>query len=69
MALFYFLLGVAIPLLWLAHLPIAALAFAVMFGFCIGADDMLIPLVAAECFGIASLGKLCALIVMGYACG
>jgi MFS family permease len=34
-----------------------------------GADYMLIPLVAAECFGIGSLGKLLALIIMGYTIG
>ncbi len=69
MALFYLLLGAAIPLLWLAERPIAALAFAVLFGFSMGADYMLIPLVTAECFGIASLGRLLALIIMGYSIG
>jgi MFS family permease len=34
-----------------------------------GADYMLIPLVTAECFGVASLGKLLALIIMGYSIG
>jgi MFS family permease len=34
-----------------------------------GADYMLIPLVAAECFGTVSLGKLLALIIMGYSLG
>ena len=29
----------------------------------------MIPLVTAECFGIASLGKLLALIIMGYSIG
>ena len=69
MALFYLLLGGAIPLLCIAQRPAAALAFAVVFGFSVGADYMLIPLVAAECFGIASLGKLMALIIMGYSIG
>jgi MFS family permease len=69
MALFYLLLGGAIPLLCVAHRPVAALAFAVVFGFAMGADYMLIPLVTAECFGIASLGKLLALIIMGYSIG
>jgi MFS family permease len=69
MALFYLLLGGAIPLLYFAHRPVAALAFAVMFGFAMGADYMLIPLVTAECFGIGSLGKLLALIIMGYSIG
>ncbi len=69
MALFYLLLGGAIPLLYLAHHPIAAMTFAVTFGFSMGADYMLIPLVTAECFGVASLGKLLALIIMGYTVG
>jgi MFS family permease len=30
---------------------------------------MLIPLVTAECFGTASLGKLLALIIVGYSLG
>ena len=69
MALFYLLLGGAIPLLCIAQRPVAALAFAVVFGFAMGADYMLIPLVTAECFGIESLGKLLALIIMGYSIG
>jgi len=40
-----------------------------VFGFAMGADYMLIPLVTAECFGVASLGKLLALIIMGYSVG
>lgn len=69
MALFYLLLGAAIPLLYLAHYPLAAFTFVVAFGFSMGADYMLIPLVTAECFGVASLGKLLALIIMGYTIG
>ena len=69
MALFYLVLGASIPLLYLAHRPIAAFAFAITFGFCMGADYMLIPLVTAERFGLASLGKLLALIIMGYTIG
>ena len=34
-----------------------------------GADYMLIPLVTAECFGLATLGKLLSLIIMGYSLG
>jgi MFS family permease len=69
MALFYLLLGASIPLLYFAHRPMAAFAFAVTFGFCMGADYMLIPLVTADRFGLASLGKLLALIIMGYTVG
>jgi len=69
MAWFYLLLGLSIPLLYLAHRPAAVWAFAVVFGFAMGADYMLIPLVTAECFGLAALGKLLALIIMGYSLG
>ncbi len=69
MALFYLVLGASIPLLYLAHRPMAAFAFAITFGFSMGADYMLIPLVAADRFGLASLGKLLALIIMGYTIG
>jgi MFS family permease len=69
MALFYLLLGGTIPLLFIVHHPLAAWTFAVAFGCVMGADYMLIPLVTAECFGIGSLGKLLALIIMGYSVG
>lgn len=69
MALFYFLLGASVLLLGMAKQPAAAWAFAVVFGFSMGADYMLVPLVTAESFGTASLGKLLALIIMGYSLG
>ncbi len=69
MALFYLLLGLAIPLLFLAPNRAALWTFVVIFGFAMGADYMLIPLVTAECFGLAALGKLLALIIMGYSLG
>lgn len=69
MALFYLLLGSSIPLLLLAHQPVMAWTFAVAFGVAMGADYMLIPLVTADCFGLQSLGKLLALVIMGYSLG
>lgn len=69
MAGFYFLLGAAIPLLYFAHHPLATFSFAIIFGFSMGADYMLIPLVTAECFGVTSLGKILALIIMAYSIG
>jgi MFS family permease len=69
MAFFYFLIGATVLLLGVAHGPVALWIFTVAFGFSMGADYMLIPLVAAECFGTASLGKLLALIIMGYSLG
>jgi MFS family permease len=69
MALFYGLLSLSIPLLGFAHSPAMVGAFVIIFGFSMGADYMLIPLVTAECFGTASLGKILALIIMGYSLG
>ena len=69
MALFYLLLGLAIPLLFLAPSRVALWGFAMAFGFAMGADYMLIPLVTAECFGLPALGKLLSLIIMGYSLG
>lgn len=69
MALFYLVMALCIPLLFLARRPAALWGFAVAFGFAMGADYMLIPLVTAECFGVSALGKLLALIIMGYSVG
>ena len=69
MSLFYLLLASAIPMLFLARSPESIWGFAAIFGFAMGADYMLIPLVTAECFGLANLGKLLALIITGYSVG
>jgi MFS transporter, OFA family, oxalate/formate antiporter len=69
MAFFYLLIGASVFLLAGPHSLAVLWAFAIIFGFSMGADYMLIPLVTAECFGTASLGKLLALIIMGYSLG
>ena len=69
MALFYFLMGASVLLLEMTRQPAATWTFSFVFGFAMGADYMLVPLVTAECFGTASLGKLLALIIMGYSLG
>ena len=69
MAFFYASLSAAILVLAFSHNPNTIWIFATVFGFSMGADYMLIPLVTAECFGTASLGKLLALIIMGYSLG
>ena len=69
MALFYLLLALAIPLLFVARQAAALWAFALIFGFAMGADYLLIPLVTAECFGLAALGKLLSLIIMADSLG
>jgi MFS transporter, OFA family, oxalate/formate antiporter len=69
MTFFYFLIGASVFLL--GNEPSSAIlwTFTIIFGFSMGADYMLIPLVTAECFGTAALGKLLALIIMGYSIG
>jgi MFS family permease len=69
MALFYLLLALAIPLLFAVRVPSALWGFALVFGFAMGADYLLIPLVTAECFGLESLGKLLSLIIMADSLG
>jgi MFS family permease len=69
MALFYLGLALSIPLMLMPTRPAAIWGFAMAFGFAMGADYMLIPLVTAECFGLATLGKLLSLIIMGYSLG
>jgi MFS family permease len=69
MAIFYLTLALAIPLLFLHHHVRAVQAFAILFGFAMGADYMLIPLVAVDCFGLAALGKILALVIMADSLG
>ena len=69
MALFYLVLALAIPLLFAARQPAAMWTFALLYGFAMGADYMLIPLVTADCFGLPALGKILSLIIMGYSLG
>jgi MFS family permease len=69
MALFYLILALAIPLLFVPHRSAVIYGFAVAFGFAMGADYMLIPLVLADCFGLSSLGKLLALTIMADSLG
>jgi MFS family permease len=69
MAIFYFLIGASVFLLAYPQSTAALSLFALVFGFSMGADYMLIPLVASENFGTAALGKILALIIMGYSIG
>ena len=66
MALFYFLLAAIVPLLLLARVPSVPWVFAALFGFAMGADFILIPLLTAECFGLPSLGRLLTFIILTY---
>lgn len=69
MALFYFLMSVSVFLLTNPNSSVFLWTFVLVFGFSMGADYMLIPLVTSEYFGTGSLGKLLALIIAGYSIG
>jgi MFS family permease len=55
----YVIVAISIPLLFLItpESPGFVYVFAICFGFALGADYMLIPLMAADQFGLTSLGK------------
>jgi len=58
MLLIYSIVACAIPLLFYASTPGVLLVFAVVFGLGLGGDYMIIPLMAAEIFGVRVLGRL-----------
>lgn len=60
----FLLIGVSIPLLPLSREhPELLYVFAVLFGFGLGADYMLIPLMTAECFGLVGLSRILGIII------
>lgn len=64
MLLTYGIVACAIPLLILAgNHPALLYVFAVVFGFGLGADYMLIPLMAGECFGLGALSRVLGVII------
>jgi len=67
MVVTYAQVAVAIPLLFLItpQTPQYAYLFGVVFGFAMGADYMLIPLMAADVFGLRTLGRAMSAIVPG----
>jgi MFS family permease len=69
MTVCYLLIGLSVLMIGLSNHLATLWAFALSFGFSMGADYMLIPLVTAECFGTQSLGKILGLIIMGYSLG
>ena len=58
MLLIYSIVASAIPLLFAASSPGVIYLFAVVFGIGLGGDYMIIPLMAAELFGVQVLGRL-----------
>jgi len=61
----YFIVAATIPVMLAVHpgADIFLYAFAVLFGFGMGADYMMIPLMAAEQFGVNSLARAMAVIL------
>jgi hypothetical protein len=59
----YFLVAATIPMLLTVSPSRSPVAFAVLFGFGMGADYMLIPLMAAEQFGVETLARAMAIIL------
>jgi MFS family permease len=57
MLLIYLLVAAAIPLLFLAATPGVLYVFAVVFGLGLGGEYMVIPLMAADLFGVRVLGR------------
>jgi MFS family permease len=63
MILIYVLIAGSIPLLFLADSRGAMYAFAIIFGLGLGGEYMIIPLMAAELFGVRVLGRLLGVIL------
>lgn len=61
----YFLVALTILVLfWVSpSRPVSLYVFSLVFGFCMGADYMLIPLMAAEQFGVNTLARAMAVIL------
>jgi sugar phosphate permease len=58
MLIIYLLVAASIPLLFMASFPGAMYAFALVFGLGLGGEYLIIPLIAAELFGVKVLGRL-----------
>lgn len=63
MILIYSLVALAIPLLYFAHIPGVIYLFAFLFGVALGGDYMIIPLMAAELFGLKVMGRIMGLVI------
>ncbi|HEX6225589.1 MAG TPA: MFS transporter [Chryseolinea sp.] len=63
MVLIYSLVALSIPLLYLSDVPGVIYIFAFIFGVALGGDYMIIPLMAAELFGVKVMGRVMGLII------
>jgi len=63
MILIYTLVAGSIPLLYMAHTPGVIYIFALFFGIGLGGEYMIIPLMAAELFGVKVMGRIMGIIL------
>jgi sugar phosphate permease len=63
MLLIYLIVASAIPLLWAAPSPTTLRAAAVFFGVGLGGDYMIIPLMAADLFGLKRMGRVMGIVL------
>jgi MFS family permease len=63
MLLIYGLISLAIPLLFFASQPGVTYLFAAVFGLGLGGEYLIIPLMAAELFGVQVMGRLMGVIL------
>lgn len=63
MLLVYLIVASSIPLLWAAPSPTTLRAAAVVFGIGLGGDYMIIPLMAAELFGLQRMGRVMGIVL------
>jgi MFS family permease len=63
MLIIYLLVASAIPLLFLASSRPSIYLFAAMFGIGLGGEYLIIPLMAADLFGVAVLGRVMGIVV------
>jgi MFS family permease len=64
MILIYLLVAAGIPLLFFINEPGVIYLFAIVFGIGMGGDYMIIPLMAAELFGLRVMGRIMGLIIV-----
>ena len=63
MVAIYLLISLSILLLYFASSPGVVYLFAILFGISLGGDYMIIPLMAAELFGVKVMGRVMGLIL------
>ena len=63
MILIYALVAISIPLLFAADTRGVMYVFAFIFGIALGGDYMIIPLMAAELFGVKVMGRVMGIII------